>query len=204
MFRALMMMTTAVGLCACAQMKTAAEPTPNTAAQLQTIPAIASETDSLKHLARIAIDANSLYADAAKEADDAPLKTELAMLAEDRKDFAQALQARVAALGDKPAEHGEAVGTIHRSFTAVRELVQNDSIAAAGEVYRGEIYMIGELTKAMEGKLTPVSLALIQDELAKAKEGRDRIEAIKTRLDDAKQAEAAREQMLKDAKRDAG
>ena len=111
---------------------------------------------------------------------------------------------RVAALGDKPAETGEAIGSVHRSFTAVRTLVQNDSIAAAGEVYRGESYMIDELTKTMKTELTPASQSLLSAELSMVKAGRDRVEAIQKRLDADKQAEAAREKMLQDAKRDAG
>ena len=133
-------------------MNSGARPDPAAAAILQADPAIASETQSLNQLTRIAIDANRLYDQAADEADDADLQAALRTMSEQRKMFAQRLQNRVAMLGGKPAETGQATGAVHRSFLALRGLVQNDSVAAADEVYRGETFIIDAARPDAAGK----------------------------------------------------
>jgi uncharacterized protein (TIGR02284 family) len=184
---------TALTLGACAQMKTAAKADAYARAQLQTNPVIASETNNLNHLTRVAIDATRLYDEAADEADDADLQTQLRSISAQRKTFAQNLQQRVAELGGDPAETGEATGVIHRSFTALRALVENDSVAAADEVYRGEGYIIDELDKALKTNLTPVSRQMVQTELTRVKAQRSQVEKVKSRIETRLIGEAARE-----------
>jgi len=184
---------TALTLGACAQMKTAAKADAYAKAQLQTNPVIASETGNLNHLTRVAIDATRLYDEAADEADDADLQTQLRSISAQRKTFAQNLQQRVAELGGDPAETGEATGAIHRSFTALRALVENDSVAAAGEVYRGESYIIDELDKALKTNMTPVSRQMVQAELTRVKAQRSQVEKVKSHIETRLMEEAARE-----------
>lgn len=174
-------------------METAARPASNDLSELQKNAALIGETAKLNHLTRIAIDANKLYGEAAAEADDAELKSELQVLSADNGKFAQDLQTRVAALGGEPAETGEAAGTVHRSFAAIHALIQNDSIAAAKEVYRGETYLIDELGKTLERSLTPVSKDLVEAQLSDAREGRNRVEAMQARIETRLKAEDAAE-----------
>jgi uncharacterized protein (TIGR02284 family) len=188
-----MLAAATAALAACAQMKTGAEPNAAAAEQLGSNAEIAAETDSLNHLTRIAIDANRLYEEAAAEADDADLQSTLQTMAAERKMFAGKLQQRVAALGAKPAETGQPTGAVHRSFTALRGLVQNDSVAAADEVYRGESYIIDELDKAMMAKLTPASRQIVSAELDRVKAGRNRVEQLKTTIEARLAEEKARE-----------
>jgi uncharacterized protein (TIGR02284 family) len=173
----------ALALGACAQMDSGARPDPAAAALLQADPAIATETRSLNHLTRIAIDANRLYDQAADEADDADLQAALRTMSEQRKTFAQRLQNRVAMLGGKPAETGQATGAVHRSFLALRGLVQNDSVAAAEEVYRGETYIIDQLNQALEGYLTAESHQLVQGEFNRVTAARDHVEQVKAQIE---------------------
>jgi uncharacterized protein (TIGR02284 family) len=190
---------TALSLGACAQMKTAAKADAYAKAQLQANPVIAAETNNLNHLTRVAIDATRLYDEAADEADDADLQTQLRSISSQRKAFAQNLQLRVASLGGDPAETGEATGVIHRSFTALRGLVENDSVAAVDEVYRGESYIIDELDKTLKTDMTPVSRQMVQAELARVKAQRDQIEKVKLQIEARLKNEAEREQAAKQA-----
>ncbi|MDZ4762789.1 MAG: PA2169 family four-helix-bundle protein [Alphaproteobacteria bacterium] len=199
MLRSILLASCASGLAACTQMKTAATPAPSSAARLEGNKQVMAETNSLNHLTRIAIDANTLYDEASAEADDAQLKIELKALAAQRKSFAQKLQTRVAALGGTPSENGEPVGTVHRSFTALRGLVENDSVAAAGEVYRGESYMIDELGKTLEASLTPISKQLVEAELANVKTGRNRVEAMQASIQGRLKTEDSKEDAAEDA-----
>jgi uncharacterized protein (TIGR02284 family) len=185
----------ALALGACAQIKTEARPDPALAARMQADPAIASETQSLNHLTRIAIDANRLYDQAADEADDADLQAALRTMSKQRKTFAQRLQDRVVMLGGKPAETGQATGAVHRSFLALRGLVQNDSVAAAEEVYRGETYIIDQLDRTLQGSLSPESRQLVQAEFERVKATRERVEQVKAQIEQklARRTEEARE-----------
>jgi uncharacterized protein (TIGR02284 family) len=173
----------ALALGACAQMNTGARPDPAAAAILQADPAIATETQNLNRLTRIAIDANRLYDQAADEADDADLQAALRTMSEQRKTFAQKLQNRVAMLGGKPAETGQATGAVHRSFLTLRSLVQNDSVAATEEVYRGETFIIEQLDRTLQGYLTDESRQLVQNEFERVTATREHVEEVKAQIE---------------------
>ena len=100
-----------------------------------------------------------------------------------RKTFAQRLQNRVAMLGGKPAETGQATGAVHRSFLALRGLVQNDSVAAAEEVYRGETYIIDQLERTLQGSLTPESRQMMQSEFDRVTAARVRVQQVKAQIE---------------------
>jgi uncharacterized protein (TIGR02284 family) len=192
MLRALSVVAALV-LGGCAQMKSDARPDPALAIRMQADPAIASETQSLNRLTRIAIDANRLYDQAAEVADDADLQAALRTMSEQRKTFAQRLQSRVAMLGGKPAETGQATGAVHRSFLALRGLVQNDSVAAAEEVYRGETFIIEQLERALQGSLTPESRQLVQNEFNRVTAARESVEQVKAQIEQKLASRAAPE-----------
>ena len=177
---------------ACAHMNTNARPDASAAASLGTNAEIKAETESLNHITRISIDANRLYDQAADEADDKGLQATLRSISAERKLFAQTLQQRVAALGASPAETGQASGAIYRSFAALRGLVENDSVAAAGEVYHGESYIIDEMNKALQTRLTSTSRNMLVAELAAVKAGRNKVETLKTAMETRLTNEAAR------------
>ncbi len=168
---------------ACAQIKSDARPDPALAAVMQADPAIAAETQSLNRLTRIAIDANRLYDQAAEYADDPDLQAALRGISEQRKTFALQLQDRVAMLGGEPAETGQATGAIHRSFLALRSLVQDDSVAAAEEIYRGETFIIDQLNRTLQGSLTPESRQMVRAQYDRVAATRERVEQVKAQIE---------------------
>jgi len=172
----------------CAQMPAATSPAVETAS-LQERAAMKGEIDALKHLTAIGIDASTLYQEAAEEADNPELAAELKTLAAERESFAKTLQTRVALLGAEPEENGEIVGAFHRAFAHIRGQVQNDSLTAAAEVYRGESYLVDEIRAAQAKVSTPASRDLLEMQLGKVLAGRDRVEAFKDQLAARQEAE---------------
>ncbi len=100
-----------------------------------------------------------------------------------RKEFARNLQKRVTALGGEPAHTGRATGSIHGSFTRLRRLAGNDSLAAANEVYRGESYIIEQMNGLLHAGLTSGSRSIVQAELARVTADRDTVAQIKTQIE---------------------
>lgn len=182
-YKILMASVAALSFGACAQMTTPAEPTAQAEAYLDSSEQLKVEAAQLNHLARIAIDAHELYHEAAEEADNEELRAELTTLATTRETFVQDLQARVATLGQEPAERGEAAGSFHRTFAQLRGLVQDDSLTAAAEVYRGESYMIDEWNEVLEKPMTDESRAIVVSQLNTVESDRDRIEALKNSIE---------------------
>lgn len=182
-YKSLLASVAALSLGACAQMTTPAEPSAQAEAYLESSEQMEQEAAELNGLARIAIDAHELYHEAAEEADNAELRNQLTTLATTRHTFATDLQARVAALGEEPAERGEAVGAFHRAFAELRGYVQDDSLTAAAEVYRGESYMIDEWNDALESTMTAESRRIVEAQLETVKSDRDRIEQLKNSIE---------------------
>lgn len=194
-YKILMASVAALSFGACAQMTTPVEPTAQAEAYLESSEMLEHEAAQLNHLVRISIDAHELYHEAAEEADNEALRAELTQLATTRHTFATDLQARVATLGEDPAERGEPLGSFHRAFAELRGHVQDDSLTAAAEVYRGESYMIDEWNEALEQPMSDESRAIVVAQLQTVKADRDRIEqlknAIEARLEAKDEAEAS-------------
>ena len=64
------------------------------------------------------------------------------------------MQDIVVAMGGKPAELGEAVGTGHRAFTGLRTIVDQDSEVAVEEVLRGERYIEEQISGVLAGDVS--------------------------------------------------
>ena len=123
--------------------------------------AMQAEVSSLNELTRVYIDAAALYKQAADIPDEGNLKPVLLDLAKEKNVQRDLLQDRVLTLGGKPAEHGQAIGTAHRSFTAIRTIVDNDTEVAVEEVLRSERYIREEIGRAMEAAMTPETRRLL-------------------------------------------
>ncbi len=182
-YKILMSSVAALSFSACAQMTTPVEPSAQAEAYLESSEKQEHEAAQLNHLARIAIDAHELYHEAAEEANNEALRAELTKLATTRQTFVQDLQARVAVLGEDPAERGEALGSFHRTFAELRGQVQDDSLTAAAEVYRGESYMIDEWNEALEQPMSAESRAIVVAQLNTVEADRERIEALKNSIE---------------------
>ena len=121
-----------------------------------------TEVAALNKLASIYIDAAALYKQAADIPDENNgLKEMLLELHDYRNGEREVIQDRVIALGGQPATLGEALGTGHRTFTALRTAIDDDTEVAIEEVLRGEEYIRDELAKVAETDLTPQSAALV-------------------------------------------
>lgn len=126
--------------------------------------AMQAEVAGLNELTRVYIDAAALYKQAADIPDDTKnLKPHLLELAKEKNAQRDRLQKRVLTLGGAPAEYGEAVGTVHRGFTSLRTLVDNDTEVAIEEVLRGERYILDKINEAMSEAMTPQSKALLAE-----------------------------------------
>lgn len=124
--------------------------------------AMQAEVAGLNELTRVYIDAAALYKQAADIPDDTKsLKPALLELAKEKNAQRDLLQDRVLALGGNPAEYGEAVGTVHRGFTSLRTIVDNDTEVAIEEVLRGERYILDEINDAMTKAATPETKSLL-------------------------------------------
>lgn len=126
--------------------------------------AMQAEVTELNDLTRVYIDAAALYKQAADIPDESNgLKPALLQLAKEKNEQREELQERVMMLGGEPAEMGEALGTMHRGFTSLRTIVDNDSEVAVEEVLRGERYILDEINDAMPKAITPESKALLAE-----------------------------------------
>ncbi|WP_300390777.1 PA2169 family four-helix-bundle protein [Henriciella sp.] len=142
--------------------------------------AMKEEISELNRLTRIYIDAAALYKQAADIPDEKNgLKPVLLDLAKKRNAQRDLLQARVITLGGNPAEHGQALGTMHRSFTAMRTIVDKDTEVAVEEVLRGERYLLEEINKAMDAAVTPDTRSMLAQLRTDADAQIARLEALK-------------------------
>lgn len=141
-----------------------------------------AEQESVRHLTRINIDAHALYGDALLMARNVKLKNELRLLIDRRQRFAGALQQRSTELGDTPAEHGEASGTLRRTTARMSSFVRNDSLTAAQEAYRSESHLIDQFERALQSPLTETTKTLIEKELLVTRASRRRINDIRAEI----------------------
>ncbi|MGB3625361.1 MAG: PA2169 family four-helix-bundle protein [Henriciella sp.] len=126
--------------------------------------AMQAEVAGLNELTRVYIDAAALYKQAADIPDDTKsLKPALLELAKEKNAQRDMLQDRVLTLGGAPAEHGEALGTAHRGFTALRTVVDDDTEVAIEEVLRGERYILDKINEIMPKTVTPETRTLLAE-----------------------------------------
>jgi uncharacterized protein (TIGR02284 family) len=147
-------------------------------------PSQAQKTDiaALNELIPVYIDAAALYKQAADIPDNNPqLKPILLDLAKQRQADREMLQDTVVAMGGKPAEFGEAIGTGHRAFTELRTIVDKDSEVAVEEVLRGEHYIDDRISAVLEGDVSGSTESML---IRMRDDARARITALE-KIDDA-------------------
>ena len=145
--------TASLGACANAGMSESQKFAVETAPQQTAIQK--TDTAALNKLIPDYIDAAALYKRAADIPDSNPdLKPILLSLAKDRQADRERMQNLVVAMGGKPAELGEAVGTGHRIFTEIRTVVDKDSEVAVEEVLRGERYLEEQIGAVLAGDVS--------------------------------------------------
>jgi len=141
---------------------TTATLSPEKQAAVEQSEAVRVEMDELNQLTKIYIDTVTIYQEAANKSNDLHgLKPAVIELAQERNRQRVELQDRVIALGGKPAEYGEASGTVRRSLSSIRSVLQDDDKVALQEVIRTERYILREVSDAMDKAVTPETRQLL-------------------------------------------
>lgn len=135
----------ATGLAACANH----EPTPAPGTPAATAAEINADIAALNDLTGVLIDAEALYREAAEIAENPELKAELNTLASERAALMAKFQTETRAMGAEPKTKGTALGTGHRIFADIRSAFDNNQQTAAGEVLRGENYLLDQMNKTL-------------------------------------------------------
>lgn len=102
-------------------------------------------------------------------------------MAGDRRQVVSALQSQVRALGGDPEDDGSTMGTVHRGFMKLKEMVvARDEQAIIEEVERGEDYLKAKYKTALESDaLDSATRAAIETAYTSVRAGHDRVSAIK-------------------------
>jgi len=122
----------------------------------------------LNGLIETAKDGEQGFRTAAEKVKDPSLKTLFTKYSSQRAAYASELQAAVASLGEKPAEHGHITGTLHRGWINLKEaLSSNEDTAIVNEAEAGE----DAAKKAYSDAITQPLPAVVKEVVQKQYEG---------------------------------
>jgi uncharacterized protein (TIGR02284 family) len=108
------------------------------------------------------------------------LKTTLQRRAADCRTAVAELTGLVQRLGGKPAEHGTALGALHRGWISVKDAMTSDSDhSILDEAERGEDTALGRYRKALKADLTPEVRAVIERQMQGAQANHDQVKALR-------------------------
>ena len=108
-------------------------------------------TATLNTLIATLIDSIEGYEKSAKEVENPRYAQLFTARAQEREQAVTQLQAAVAALGGKPEDDGSLLGTIHRAFQSLREIVSTkDDEAIIAEIAHGEGYLKDKFETALD------------------------------------------------------
>lgn len=142
------------------------------------------DADALNHISTILIDASRLYKEAADIAYEPALRDELRTLVSERQSLLTRFQDQVRRMHDEPRDSGSALGAGHVAFMKLRAAVQEDAIAAVGEVERGEDYLRDEISKTItDDQVSPEVRTFLTAALGEVEPGHERISALKHQLE---------------------
>jgi uncharacterized protein (TIGR02284 family) len=112
------------------------------------------DTDRFETIARMLVDSQKGYTEAAEIAEDPQIQQMFANRARERAMLVQQFEGLLPGLSGRQDE-GSFAGTAHRGFINLRRLVQDDTRVALSEVERGE----RALVEAIEEGLDDTSIA---------------------------------------------
>ena len=136
---------------------------------------------TLNNLIETTLDSADGYAEAAKDADNAQLKSLFVSRSTERRAAATKLQQGVRTLGGEPEDDGTVLASAHRMFVNLRASVtSNDNKAVVDEVERGEDHIKAKFEDAMKDKdVSPATMTLITDVYTSVRSGHDQMRDIK-------------------------
>lgn len=116
------------------------------------------EAGILNQLLTLTRDSIAGYREAAAETGSRALQRCFLRRASDRQAIADRLAEVVESLGGEPADEGTRLGTAHRVFLDLRELLSSGDAAAMHEVARGESFLRARYERALHsGVLSPLA-----------------------------------------------
>ena len=111
--------------------------------------ATSREVDILNQLLTLTRDSIAGYREAAAETGDRAMQRCFLRRAMDRQNIADRLSEAIEALGGEPADEGTRLGSAHRVFLNLRELLSSGDAAAMHEVARGESFLRSRYERAL-------------------------------------------------------
>ena len=138
-------------------------------------------TATLNTLIATLIDSIEGYQKSAKDVDSPRYAKLFTARAQERQGAVERLQAAVAALGGKPEDDGSLLGSIHRAFLSLREVVSTrDDAAIVAEIKHGEHYLMDKFETALDSDtLDPAPREAVKAAWASIKAGHDEMWQLK-------------------------
>jgi len=130
------------------------------------------------------IDSVDGYREAAKEAQNATLRTLFERRASERQASVAALQGYVVSQGGKPEDDGTVLASAHRVFVDLRAALSKGDEAVVKEVERGEDHIKHKYEDAVKDvELSPSARDAIDKAYASVKQGHDEMSRLKHGFD---------------------
>jgi uncharacterized protein (TIGR02284 family) len=135
---------------------------------------------TVNHLINICRDGQTGFEAAAKSIKDSALRAEFIQYSQQRRDFAEELQAMVDDLGEAPSDGGTVSGAMHRGWMKLKEAVSsNDRYAVLAECESGEDSALEAYREAVSTDLTPDAATLIETQYEQIQRVHDRIKMLR-------------------------
>lgn len=138
-------------------------------------------TATLNTLIATLIDSIEGYEKSASEVENPRYAQMFAARAQERQQAVTQLQAAVTALGGNPEDDGSVMGTVHRAFQSLREVVSTkDDEAIIAEIVHGETYLKDKFETALDSDtLDPAPREAVKAAWASVKAGHDEMSQLK-------------------------
>ena len=141
-------------------------------------------TATLNTLIATLVDSVEGYEKSASEVDNPRYAEMFAARAKERQQAVMDLQTAVTAAGGNPEDDGSLMGTVHRAFQSMREVVSTkDDAAIVAEIERGEDYLKDKFEVALKSDtLDPGAREAVSAAWLSVKAGHDEMSQLKHEL----------------------
>ncbi len=141
------------------------------------------ETAAVNHLIEILKDGELGFTAAAEDATDPDLRASLLRYANQRSDYAEALQSRVEEAGEKAEYAGSLGATLHRGWINLKSaMASRDDLAILEECERGEDIAVGAFHAALAGDQLELTRPLIEEQSTHIRAAHNHIRTLRDAL----------------------
>lgn len=145
--------------------------------------------DTLKKLAGTLRDGEKGFSESAEKADSASLKSLFTELSAERGQLATELEPLTRQYGETPKEAGSVGAALHRGWLNVRDAITgHDDYGVVAEAERGENVAKDNYEEALKEQLPADVRMVVEAQYAKVKAGHDRVTALRSSMEAAKNA----------------